>query len=135
MRLGRWSLAVALAALLGTGCGRSAPNGGVVSCPDPVAGCRFELGGEALALRFSESPRPMRPFAMEVEAPRAVAVEADFSMPGMDMLPNRYRLARAPGGHWRATVVLPVCVSGREDWQLALTVGDRRVSVPFTTGR
>lgn len=131
MRLGRWYLAVALAAF-GSGCGRSAPNVNVVNCPDPVAGCRFELGGEAVALWFSASPRPMQPFATAVEAPRAVAVGAEFSMPGMDMLPNRYWLARTPDGHWGARVVLPVCVSGRTDWRLTLTVDGRRASVPFT---
>jgi hypothetical protein len=131
----RWRfLVAALAAALGNGCHQSEPSAQPVICPDPVAGCRFDLGGERMALRFSESPRALRPFAMEVDATRAVAVMADFTMSGMDMLPNRYALARGADGHWRATVVLPVCISGRADWHLVLTVGNERASLPFSAG-
>jgi hypothetical protein len=125
---------VALAAF-GSGCGKPAPNVNIMLCPDPTAGCRLQLGGEGVVVRFSESPRAMRPFVIEVDAPRAVAVVADFTMPGMDMVPNRYDLARAPDGQWRAKVVLPVCISGRADWSLAVTVGDRTASVPFSVGK
>ncbi len=36
----------------------------------------------------------MRPFLFDVEAGQAATVAADFAMPDMDMLPNRYQLAR-----------------------------------------
>jgi hypothetical protein len=129
------SLIVALVSILGSGCGKPASHANIAICPDVVAGCRFELGGEGVVLRFSESPRAMRPFVMEVDAPRAVAVGADFTMPGMDMVPNRYELGRGPDGHWRAKVVLPVCITGRQDWSLALTVGDQTALVPFSAGK
>jgi hypothetical protein len=129
------SLVIALAAIASNGCGKPAPQARTVICPDLVAGCRFELDGEGVVLQFSEPPRAMRSFAMEVDAPRAVAVGADFTMPGMDMVPNRYDLARASGGRWRAKPVLPVCVSGSEHWSLALTVGDQTVLVPFSAGK
>lgn len=135
MRFLSWSPIVALAAIVGSGCDKPAPQAGTVICRDLVAGCRFELGGEGVVLRFSESQRAMRSFVMEVDAPSAVAVRADFMMPGMDMVPNRYDLGRGPDGHWRAKVVLPVCISGREDWRLALTVDEQSASVPFAAGK
>lgn len=135
MRRATRLLVPALAVLLGGGCKDQAPDAQLANCPDPVAGCRFELGGETVRLRFSQPPRAMRPFVMEVEAPRAVAVAADFTMPGMDMLPNHHDLAQEPDGRWHAAVVLPLCISGRADWHLALTVGDQRASVPFSAKR
>jgi hypothetical protein len=135
MRFVSASLTVALVSILGTGCGEPAPQANIAICHDVVAGCRLELNGGGVVLRFSESPRAMRPFAMEVDAPRAVAVGADFTMPGMDMVPNRYELGRGPDGHWRAKVVLPVCITGRQDWSLALTVGDQTALVPFSAGK
>ena len=135
MRLLSWSTLVALAAIVGSGCDKPAPQAGTVICRDPVAGCRFEVGGKGVVLRFSESPRAMRSFLMEVDAPSAVAVRADVMMPGMDMVPNRYELDRGPDGHWRAKVLLPVCISGREDWRLALTVDEQTASVPFSAGK
>jgi hypothetical protein len=131
MRLGYQCMALGLAAVVGSSCGPPAPDGELVSCPNPVAGCHFELGGELVTLRFLQPPRAMQPFTLEVDAPAAVAVAAEFSMLGMDMLPNRHQLVRAPDGRWRASIVLPVCVSGRTDWRLALTVNEKRASVPF----
>jgi hypothetical protein len=106
-----------------------------VSCTDPVTDCRFQLAGKDVVLRFSETPRPMQPFVLEVIAAGAVAVAADFSMQDMEMLPNRYQLTRTPDGPWQARVVLPVCVSGRSDWQLILAIDDERASIPFAAGR
>jgi hypothetical protein len=95
----------------------------------------LDLDGATVAVRFSETPRAMRPFLLEVDAPDAASVKADFSMVGMDMVRNRYDLLRTPEGRWRAQVVLPVCVSGRQDWILTLTVNDRSASAPFSATR
>ena len=135
MRLASCFLLAALAAALGNGCHQPAPGAQLVTCPDPVAVCRFVLDGLDVALRFSQSPRAMRPFVIEVDAPHAVAVGAELTMPGMDMVPNRYDLARGQDGHWRAQVVLPVCISGREDWSLGLTVTGQKAAVPFLAGK
>jgi len=77
----------------------------------------------------------MRPFVTEIEASGAATVGADFAMSGMDMVPNRYHLRRENDGYWRASVVLPVCVSGREDWVLTLMIDDAKVALPFSVGR
>ncbi|WJW74940.1 hypothetical protein QVG61_10575 [Thiohalobacter sp. IOR34] len=101
-----------------------------------------EIGDGGLRLRVVlETPVPvMRPFRLAVQfsGPGAAAVEsvrADFSMPGMNMGVNRYRLLGQGEGVWQAEVTLPVCISGRSDWRLTLDVDDgqriRRLLFPF----
>ena len=71
-------------------------------------------------------------------AARPVSVEIDFSMAGMDMGRNRYRLEAADKGHWTGTVVLPICASGRVDWFATLSVRTDekhwQASFPFAIG-
>ena len=92
---------ILLVALLLAGCGRGVPSASSVACPDTVVGCRLALGHGLVTARFSASPRALHPFVLEVDAPDAAAVKADFSMVGMEMLPNRYDLVRGADGRWR----------------------------------
>lgn len=103
-----------------------------VRCPDPVAGCSFVSGGKPGALRFSESPKVLQPFTLSVQAEGLDRAEAAFSMAGMDMGVNRYRLQQQPRGEWTAKVILPVCVTGRSDWLLNLTLDGRSVRIQFS---
>lgn len=106
-----------------------------VACADPVAGCRFEHAGQPAALRFSKQPAPLDAFRIDVAAPGATRATAEFQMQGMDMGFNRYDLKRQSSGAFTADVTLPVCVSGRADWTLFLTLDGRRYAVPFATYR
>ncbi len=100
-----------------------------VPCADIVAGCALPQAG--LTVRFDRRPQPMRTFAMQVELPRTQSVHARFSMQGMDMGPNRYHLLADGPGRWRAEVMLPACVAGRNDWLLTLEADGTRYRVPF----
>ena len=100
MRLASWLLVAALAALSATDVTEPVTVRSSRTAPTRWRVVASSWTGGTLRLRFSQPPRAMRPFVMEVDAPRAVAVAADFTMPGMDMLPNRYDLARRPDGHW-----------------------------------
>jgi hypothetical protein len=131
----RWKHRILVVFVVIAGCGRSEPSASTKACPDPVAGCRLSLGDGIVTARLSEPPRALRPFLLEVDAPDAAAVRADFSMDGMEMLPNRYDLIRAPDGWWRARVVLPVCTAGRRDWTLGLAVDARSGSMTFSVSR
>ncbi len=102
-----------------------------VSCPDLSKLCRFEVAGKPVELRFSAPPSGLHPFILQLHAPVARAVYASFIMRGMDMGFNRYRLLSGGAGNWQAQVLLPVCVSGRRDWILTLTVDDASVEIPF----
>jgi hypothetical protein len=108
----------------------------VLRCIDVVAGCTLQVDGQPLHIRFSETPRPLRPFDLEV-AMAAESIEASFQMQDMEMGFNRYRLL-SEAGKWHARIILPACIRGRSDWKLQLDVktaaGDRRYQLRFTSG-
>jgi len=103
-----------------------------VACVDPLAGCRFSHRGTPALVRFSARPAPLAPFELQVQAPGAGRVSAEFQMNGMEMGFNRYDL-RPAGGGFASRVTLPVCVSGRRDWTLYLVIDGTRYALPFST--
>lgn len=120
---------VGLAALLFlVACG-SPPAAPPVACANLEQGCT----AGAVRVRSDAPPSALRPFRLTVEAPGAREVHAEFVMPGMDMGLNRYRLQPEGEGRFAARVVLPVCVSGRREWVLWLTVDGRRLGFAFQT--
>lgn len=130
-----------LAALGGYGAfhlfpGATAKAPHTVTCTDPVGeGCRFALAGQAVAVRFLSPPQALAPFVLRVSAPGASAIQANFAMASMDMGLNQYRLLPAGTGIWEAKVILPVCVTGRSDWVLTLTLDGAAVQIPFIAGK
>ena len=54
-------------------------------------------------------------------------------MAGMDTGFNLYDLRPDSAGVLRARVTLPVCVTGRRDWILTLTIDGQQMAVPFVT--
>lgn len=103
-----------------------------VSCPDLIQGCRFVIGAQDIELRFSAPPSGLHPFTLRLYAPAAKTAYASFTMRGMDMGFNRYRLLSGGAGNWHAQVLLPACVTGRRDWLLTLTLDEVRVEIPFS---
>lgn len=114
---------------------RQADDARAVHCVDPVAGCGFEHAGAPARLQFSTQPVPLEAFRIDVVAPGVDSIAAEFQMQGMEMGFNRYDLKRRADGVSSAEVTLPVCVSGRHDWTLYLTLDGRRYAVPFATYR
>ena len=43
-------------------------------------------------------------------------------------------LSPSGDGRWQADIMLPVCVTGRQDWLMLLTIGDEHLQVGFTAG-
>jgi hypothetical protein len=104
----------------------------IFACPDIVQGCALPHAG--LHVRFDRPPRPMQAFRVEVELPGVRAVHARFSMRGMEMGLNRYRLLPDGPGRWHAEVMLPACIQGRNDWSLLLEANGSAYEVPFRSG-
>lgn len=102
-----------------------------IACPDIVAGCRSPQAG--LKVQFDRRPRPMQEFHVLVELSGAREVHASFSMRDMEMGLNRYRLLPDGPARWRAGVMLPACVQGRQDWLMVLEVDGRRYQIPFAS--
>jgi hypothetical protein len=107
------------------------------SC-DVRQGCQAADASVAVRVVFGAEPRALQPFPIQVQLEghqRADSVTVAFSMQGMDMGPNRYRLSADASGGWNADITLPICTSGRTDWvaDFELVVTDRRlqIQVPF----
>lgn len=125
---------------------RGAPAGANVQTltPDTACrpfpdGCTAAQGDIRVSLNFAQVPSPLTPFEVRVRAEgvRAQAISLRFSMQGMAMGENRYRLDPQYDGAWSARVILPVCAAGRRDWLAELDVKSAaityRAEIPFQT--
>lgn len=126
------ALPLVIVALVGVRLQRPA-QAQIITCADPVSGCVFEHRGQKSQLRFSQAPRTLQAFTMSVHAPNARQIQAEFQMQGMEMGPNRYTFTQSKAGVFTAQILLPVCVSGRRDWQLFLHIDGQHYSMPFST--
>lgn len=99
-----------------------------LACQVERGACTLPGGGQLL---FVEPPRYGQPFAVRIEGAGQQAPSAEFNMPEMDMGFNRYRFV-ADGTNWRASVTLPVCVTGSHRWEMLLEVDGQRYRLPFS---
>lgn len=106
----------------------AAPKAETVACTVDAA-CALPGGGE---LRFAGAPLEGKPFEIVLTGEVGDAPTAEFAMADMDMGFNRYRFVREDG-RWVARVQLPVCVSQSRNWLMTLTLGERKLVVPFAT--
>jgi len=102
-------------------------------CADLAKGCGTRLQGRMVSLGLSGPVQPLKPFQVWVKAPGARTVQASFTMQGMDMGFNLYTLRADKDGIFRAGVTLPICVSGRRDWIMAVAIDGSVIDVPFRT--
>lgn len=105
----------------------------MLNCPDLGSGCRFNIDGRGYELGMAGEVKLMAPFELWLKAPGSTIAEASFTMDGMDMGFNLYTLKPGPDGTLRTQVTLPVCVTGRRDWDVHLQIEKRRFRVSFVT--
>ena len=114
-------LAVQLPDWLGQGAGEEVlPTVSLAVDPgcDPTRTvCTAGDATQRLALQINGPVTGLRPFRVQVVAAGLSVreVRLEFTMPGMDMGQNRYRLL-PEGNGWVGLVTLPVCTTGRSDW-------------------
>lgn len=111
------------------------------ACRQAAAACRAQhpaLG--EVRLMFPGGAYYLYPFTGELNLEGApdIAVDSamlDLSMPGMDMGRNMFRLKPddTDGRLWRGELLLPICVTGRMDWdvRLQITIGRQRYEAHF----
>jgi hypothetical protein len=127
-------LIIGLAALVLWHGGDNTPAAAVsLPCADLATGCGTRLHGREVSLGLSGPVKPLKPFQVWVKAAGARTVQARFTMQGMDMGFNLYTLRGGDDGVFRARVTLPICVSGRRDWIMAVEIDGSVVTVPFST--
>ena len=111
------------------------------ACDPGRTACTVSLpDGGQMRLSFAPLPVPLaKPFDahVSIEGARAKNVLIDFSGVSMNMGLNRPQLT-GNGADFAASVTLPVCVTGRMEWQATVIaeIAHRRIAVPFrfTTG-
>lgn len=103
-----------------------------IECRDPVSGCGFVYRGQQAQLRFSAVPKPMEAFSVELYAPAARKVSAQFQMAGMEMGFNRYDFRAGQHGLFKAeAIILPVCTQARSDWVAEFTLDSQPYRFTF----
>lgn len=121
------------------------PKADVTVQPDPVCNlqqqaCAVTLpNGGKVELNMATRPIPLvKPFAIEVTASgfSPVRVEVDFAGIDMNMGLNRPQLAARGDGRFVGEATLPVCITGRMDWQATVLIetGSERIAVPYRFG-
>ena len=99
-------------------------------------GCTVSVDGREIRFGMLGEPKPLAPFQIWLALPGlsvAQKVEARFTMEGMDMGFNLYTLRPDDQGVFRASVTLPICVTGRRDWKMILDFANLSIKVPFVT--
>jgi len=91
--------------------------------------CALPDGG---LVRFVSPPENGKPFVLRLEGVSAANPSIEFAMADMDMGFNRYRFV-ADGANWKASITLPVCVSGSRSWIATLHLGKYSYRLPFAT--
>ncbi|MDZ7662328.1 hypothetical protein [Thiohalophilus sp.] len=108
-----------------------------IACRETTGACRAthpDLGD--ITLRFPDGAYYMQRFAAELRLARATQLDRvtlDLAMTGMDMGRNRFNLSPAGDGIWQGELLLPLCVTGRVDWQVTVQLDrdERRYEAVF----
>lgn len=115
----------------------SAAPAALVDCDLNARACAADLpDGGHVELAITPRPIPLvRPLTVSARltGSEAERVDIEFSGVAMDMGQNRVELVAAGGGVYRASAMLPICVSGRMDWRatLRLRSGGRERALAF----
>jgi hypothetical protein len=107
------------------------------SCDLHAGPCTSILpGGGRIELSIEPRPIPLlRPLSLvvRVEGLDARMVEIDFTGVDMNMGYNRPELKRENGNRFTGQATLPVCITGRMEWQamVLVTTNDIKAAAPF----
>lgn len=93
-------------------------------------------GGGRVEVSSSVHPVPLvKPFEVQVAVSGLAPsrVEVDFAGVDMNMGLNRPQLQDRGNGRFVAEVTLPVCITGRMDWQVTVLIesGNQRIAIPY----
>lgn len=100
--------------------------------------CPLTIQGRPVEILLTDTLTPLKPVELTLRGEGLSAVRVDFEMIGMDMGDNHFNFLSAGDGEWKATVVLPVCALGRNDWLALFDLqykdqpdGVYRINYPF----
>ena len=98
-------------------------------CTSLTTGCVTKIDGLSIALKFPKNIIYLNSFPIEVSLSgdkqlQVENVKIEFRMLKMNMGINYYQLQQDRGNKflWKGKGVLPICVTGRTDWQAHVEV-------------
>ncbi len=100
----------------------------IESCDLGRQSCNAKLKNKSVTLTLQQPVRYLQKIELMLvvdgfETGEITKVLVDFSMPGMQMGINRYTLKPTNiDTVWQGMAIIPVCVSGRKDWQVKLYI-------------
>jgi hypothetical protein len=101
----------------------------------PCSQVGLECGNATLRVKVDGPISLLKAFTLNVYIPASEKVHqvyADFTMQGMSMGLNRYRLIPSSDGEgWHGDIMLPACVAGRTNWHLQLALSSDRGEVDY----
>ena len=95
-------------------------------CDPEIKPCTLIQAGRQLSFSLPEKAAYLQKFPVEVslkgfDSDRVESVRVRFEMPEMDMGVNQLQLV-ANNMNWAGETMLPVCVSGSNDWRAIIDV-------------
>ncbi len=103
------------------------------ACNVTDGGCPFLDGATLHLIGVGNAKTPFTIEARHVP-PHVRSISASFQMNNMEMGFNRFELQKVDETTWRvSSVYLPLCVEGRNDWQIHWQADGRSFSAGFQT--
>lgn len=102
--------------------------------------CTIELTGFNVEISMDQNIYYLKKFNVDVWGESSIDIESvqiNFKMKNMNMGNNNFLLnkiiAEDKKQHWKASAILPVCVSGRADWfsELEVIVNSNKYIIKF----
>lgn len=103
------------------------------ACNVTDGGCPFLDGATLHLIGVGNAKTPFTIEARHVP-PHVQSIRASFQMKNMEMGFNRFELQKMDETTWRvSSVYLPLCVQGRNDWQIDWQADEQSFSAEFQT--
>ena len=103
------------------------------ACKVTDGGCPFLDGATLHLIGVGNAKTPFTIEARHVP-PHVRSIRASFQMKNMEMGFNRFELQKMDETTWRvSSVYLPLCVQGRNDWQIDWQADEQSFSAEFQT--
>ena len=86
--------------------------------------CVFSKDDMILTVSTEGKIQTLKPFVIKIkdQSSRIEQALVDLSMVDMDMGKNQFVFEKLNSTEWQASVVIPVCTTGRRDWQVDLRI-------------
>ena len=96
----------------------------ITTCRVDLAPCNITSGSQTYEVVIKGEVKPLKKFSVELLDTSNLLDSAviEFRMKDMDMGKNVFSFNKISTGHWKSSVIIPICTVGRRDWELELVL-------------